>query len=68
MPKVRDNIIVAAVPDAKTHSVTLTWANGATTVNGFSHLVGHDVLAAFTDPAFFAHTRWRARTQSRLVG
>ena len=35
MAKILDNIIVDAAPDAKTYSVAVTWANGATTVNRF---------------------------------
>lgn len=57
MPKVLDSIIVAAAPDAATHTVTLTWANGETTVNSFRHLVGKGVFAAFSDPTFFAQAR-----------
>src|SRR2546423_1603275 len=38
MPKVLDNIITAAAPDPTTHTVALTWANGATTVCSFHHL------------------------------
>jgi hypothetical protein len=54
MPKVLDNIITAAAPDPATYTVALTWANGETTVSSFRHLVGYGVVAAFTDPAFFA--------------
>jgi len=55
MPNVLDNnIIVAAVADPKTHTVTVTWANGEKTVNSFRHLIGKGVFAAFSDPAFFA--------------
>ena len=43
MPKVRDNIIVAAVPDPKTCSIAVRWANGETTSSGFHHLVGKGV-------------------------
>jgi hypothetical protein len=57
MAKVLDNVIIAATADAATHTVTLTWANGETTVNGFRHLVGKGVFAAFSDPAFFAQAR-----------
>jgi hypothetical protein len=57
MPKVLDNVIVAAAADAATHTVTLTWANGETTVNSFRHLVGKGVFTAFSDPAFFAQAR-----------
>lgn len=64
MPKVLDNIIVAAVPDPNTHTVALSWANGATTVNSFRHLVGKGVFAAFTDPAFFAQAHIGERGRS----
>ena len=64
MPKVLDNIIVAAVPDLETHSVKLTWANGVTTVARFAHLVGHGVFAAFADPAFFAQAHFGERGRS----
>ena len=64
MPKVLDNIIVAAEPDPETYSVKLTWANGATTVNRFDHLVGKGVFAAFPDPAFFAQVRVGERGRS----
>jgi Protein of unknown function (DUF2442) len=57
MPKVLDNIIVAAAPDPATHTVALTWANGATTVNSFRHLLGKGVFNALADPAFFARAR-----------
>src|SRR5438132_12317621 len=57
MPKVLDNIITAAAPDPPTHTVALTWANGATTVSRFSHLVGKGVFAPFAEPAFFAQAR-----------
>ena len=57
MPKLLDNIITAAAPDPATHTVTLTWASGATTVSSFRHLVGKGVFAAFADPAFFAQAR-----------
>ena len=57
MPKVLDNIIIAAVPDPANHTVALTWANSETTVNSFRHLVGKGVFAAFSDPAFFTQAR-----------
>lgn len=57
MPKVLENIIVAAAADPTTHTVALTWANGQTTVNSFARLVGKGVFAAFADPAFFAQVR-----------
>ena len=64
MPKVLDNIILAAIPDPNTHTVALTWANGATTVNSFRHLVGKGVFAAFSDPAFFARAHVGERGRS----
>ena len=54
MPKVLDNIITGAVADPDAHTVTVTWANGDTTINHFAHLVGKGVFAAFADPDFFA--------------
>ena len=57
MPKVLDNIIVAAEPDPAGHTVKLTWANGEKTVSSFRHLVGKGVFAAFSDPEFFAQMR-----------
>ena len=54
MSTVLDNIITAAVADPKTHTVTVTWANGEKTVNSFRHLIGKGVFATFSDPAFFA--------------
>jgi hypothetical protein len=64
MPKVLDNIITGAVADPKNHTVTLTWANGATTVNHFDHLVGKGVFAAFSEGAFFARVSVGARGRS----
>ena len=64
MPKVLDNIIVAAVADPNTHTVALTWANGETTVNGFRHLVGKGVFTVFDEPAFFAQVRVGERGRS----
>ena len=64
MPKVLENIITGAVADPKTHTVTLTWANGATTVNRFDRLVGKGVFAAFVDPAFFARVSVGERGRS----
>lgn len=54
MPLVLENVITRAVADPGTVSVTLTWGNGATTVNYFGHLVGHGVFTALADPAVFA--------------
>jgi hypothetical protein len=53
MPKVLDNIITTAVADPKTHTVTVTWANGETTVNRFDHLIGKGVFATLADPKVF---------------
>jgi Protein of unknown function (DUF2442) len=57
MPKVLENIIAAAVPHPESGSVTLTWANGATTENSFRHVIGKGVFAPLADPAFFAQVR-----------
>lgn len=57
MPKVLDNIITAAAADPAHHTVTLTWANGSTTVNSFAHLVGKGVFARFSHPEFFKQVR-----------
>jgi len=57
MPKVLENIIVAAVPDPAVRTVTITRENGATTVSSFAHLAGRGVFAAFNDPAFFAQVK-----------
>jgi Protein of unknown function (DUF2442) len=64
MPKVLDNIIVAAAPDPSTHTIALTWANGEMTVSSFRHLVGIGVFAAFADPAFFAQVHVGDRGRS----
>jgi len=64
MPKMLDNIILAAVPDPKAYSVTINWANGETTVSKFDHLVGHGVFAALLDPAVFAQVRVGDRGRS----
>ena len=64
MPQVLDNIIVAAVPDPETYSVTVTWANGETTISGFRHLVGKGVFTALADPAVFAQVRVGERGRS----
>ena len=57
MPPVPETIIVGAVADPAANNVTLTWANGETTVNSLRHLAGTGVLAALSDPAFFAQVR-----------
>jgi Protein of unknown function (DUF2442) len=64
MPKVLDNIIIAAVAHPSTHTVALTWTNGETTVNSFHHLVGKGVFAAFSNPAFFAQAHVGERGRS----
>jgi hypothetical protein len=64
MPKVLDNIIVAASPNADNYSVTLTWANGETTVNNFRHLIGRGVFAALREPTLFAQVRIGERGRS----
>jgi len=64
MPKVLENIITRAEPDPGTHTVTLTWANGATTVNRFSHLAGRGVFAALADPAVFVEAKIGERGRS----
>jgi hypothetical protein len=64
MPKVLDNIIVAAVPDPNTHTVAITWANGETTVNSFSRLIGKGVFAALQDSVFFAKVQIGERGRS----
>jgi hypothetical protein len=57
MPKVLENVITAAVPHPESGSVTLTWANGATTENSFRHVIGKGVFAPLADPAFFTRVR-----------
>jgi hypothetical protein len=64
MPQVLDNVIVAVVPDAYNYCVTLTWANGATTVSRFGHLVGKGEFATLADPAVFAQVRVGERGRS----
>ncbi|MFI5338127.1 MAG: DUF2442 domain-containing protein [Opitutales bacterium] len=64
MPQVLDNVIVAVVPDPKSYTVAVTWANGETTVNSFAHLVDKGVFAAFSDPALFAQARVGERGRS----
>ena len=54
MPKVLENVIVGADAEPKTHGVRVMWANGASTVHQFGHLVGKGVFSAFADPEFFA--------------
>jgi hypothetical protein len=57
MPPMLENTIISATADAGAHTVALTWANGAKTVNSFAHLVGKGVFRAFADPAVFARVR-----------
>ena len=64
MPQLLENVIVAAMPDPKTHTVALTWANGETTVNSFAHLVGKGVFVALADPGFFAQAHIGDRGRS----
>ena len=64
MPRVLENVITGAVADPYTHTVTVAWANGATTVHQFDHLVGNGVFAPFADPAFFARVRVGERGRS----
>jgi hypothetical protein len=44
--------------------VTLTWANGETTVNRFGDLIGKGVFAAVADPAIFAQVHVGERGRS----
>lgn len=64
MPQVLQNFIAQATPDPNTLSVTLTRANGGTTVSRFDHLVGLGVFAALADPAVFAQVRVGERGRS----
>jgi len=64
MPAVLENIITAVSPNPHDYSVTLTWANGATTVSSLSHLVGKGVFARLTDPSIFAQARVGPRGRS----
>jgi len=57
MPPMLENKIIAATANAETHTVALTWANGAKTVSSFAHLVGKGVFRTFADPGFFAHVK-----------
>ena len=52
-----ENVIVAAVPDASTLTVRLTWADGSETVARFGHLAGKGVFAPLADPDFFSEVR-----------
>lgn len=64
MPKVLENIIIAATPHPESGSVTLSWANGATTENSFCHVIGKGVFATLADPAFFVQVRIGERGRS----
>lgn len=64
MAKLLDNVITRAVPDPATSSVTLAWANGATTVHHFGHIAGKGVFAALSDPAIFARVHVGQRGRS----
>jgi hypothetical protein len=64
MPPMLENIITHAVADPDTHSVTLRWANGATTVSRFDHLVANGVFAALADPTVFVQVRVGERGRS----
>jgi hypothetical protein len=64
MPPILENVITGAVADASNHTVTVTWANGATTVNRFDQLVGKGVFTAFADPALFARVSVGERGRS----
>ena len=64
MPKVLENVITAAVADPKTQTVTMTWANGDTTINSFRHLIGRGVFAVLADPAVFTQVQVGERGRS----
>ncbi|HUN44708.1 MAG TPA: DUF2442 domain-containing protein [Acetobacteraceae bacterium] len=64
MPKVLENVITRAVPNPGTYTLTLTWANGATTANRFGHLVGKGVFAPLADPAVFVQAKIGERGRS----
>lgn len=64
MAKLLDNVITRSVPDPATSSVTLAWANGATTVHHFGHIAGKGVFAALSDPAIFARVHVGQRGRS----
>ena len=57
MPEVLENVIRSVQAEPAAASVTLTWANGETTVSRLAHLAGKGVFRAFSDPAFFAQVR-----------
>jgi hypothetical protein len=64
MPEVLENIITAAVADARDYTVKLTWANGAVTVQSFRQKLGRGVFKAFRDPTFFAQVKVGDRGRS----
>ena len=64
MPKVLENVITGAIADPTARTVTVTWANGAETVNRFDHLVGRGVFAALADAAVFAQVHVGDRGRS----
>jgi hypothetical protein len=64
MPQVLENIITGIRPEAGNWSVTLTWANGTTTVHDFRRKIGRGVFKAFADPGFFAQVRVGERGRS----
>lgn len=64
MPKLLENVITQAHPDATTHSVALTWADGTTTKSHFGRLIGKGVFAALAAPAVFACVRIGAHGRS----
>ncbi|HEX5327840.1 MAG TPA: DUF2442 domain-containing protein [Acetobacteraceae bacterium] len=64
MPQVLDNVILSVSPDTGNFTVTLTWANGETSVNDFRSLVGRGALGPLADPAVFAEVRVGERGRS----
>ncbi len=64
MPDALDNIIIGALADPETYTVTVTWKNGSRTVNEFGHLIGKGVMATLADPSVFAEVRVGERGRS----
>jgi len=64
MANVLENVITAALPNSDDCSVTLSWANGATTLSHFSHLVGRGVFAPLADRSVFAQVKIGPRGRS----
>ncbi len=64
MPKVLENVIVAAEADPATCTVRLSWANGETTVASFRHLADRGIFAPLADAVFFAQVRIGERGRS----